>query len=214
MPTIQTLTGNVNMRKQSAKIHAFHSPRKGGVGNKEVFLDKASKSGVTSGHIRKVGVPEFCAAIPGTKQEIGGRFVKQTFDIEEGEILKLFVDVRPGYGNPKRTGSVFIRVRRNAAHRKIRIKMIDHADVAYTHAEVEGCFDVLTLNELDAAGVKVLKGLRHLSSEANLERIISENIVIQPEVSAPVRVRKRKRVDADGNEQTVFERKKRRSLDI
>lgn len=214
MPTIQTLTGNINFRDKSAMVCVFHSPRKGGAGNKEVWLDKASKSGVTSSVVRRVGEPSFTAAIPGTKQDIGGRFVRQTFDLAEGEIIKVFVNVRPGYGRMPRTGNVFLRVRQNAAYRRLRFAMIDHADAAHTSAEIEGTFDVLSLDSLEAAGVHIPTHFRQSCSLSVMEKILTENTIIHPEISAAVRVRKRVRETADGAAVVTFEKKRRRALDI
>lgn len=210
MPRIQTLTGEINMRKQSAKAYVFHSPRAGGVGNAEVFLDKASDNGPTREVINRIGRGDFCAAIPGCKPEIVGRFVKCSYDVPDGEVLKVFVSVRRGYGNRPLTGAVFLRMRAKAAHRVLRFKLLDHADAAYTHAEVEGTFDVLTVEEAKALGCKVKKQFASYHTASAAASVLTENVVVQEEVEAPVRLERKQVTDERGEVHTVVVAKRKR----
>lgn len=212
MPIIETLTGEVNLRKQSAKCYAFHAPKKGGNGNEEVFLDAATKNGTNGLSVRKVGTPEVFSAIPGTKQEIGGRFFRQKFDLLDGEIIKVMVTVRRGYGEREVNANVFLRVREGAAHRRLRFRLLDHADVSHTHAEIEGTFDILSLEDVEAAVKKFLPLYRIYGRSGAVAQAITEDIIIQAEQSAPTRVRKVVEATPTGETVVRFEKRKRRSV--
>lgn len=203
------------MRKQSAKAYIFHSPRKGGVGHAEVFLDKATQSGPTRGVIQRIGKPSFCASVPGTQMEICGRMVRSNYDVPEGEVLKVFITARTGYGDRPRTGCVFVRVRAKAAHRVLRFKMLDHADVAYTHAEMEGTFDVITAAEAKALGCPILKQFAACATPSAAAAVLTENVVVQEEVEQAVVVQEREVTTADGTTTTVRSvKRKRRGIAI
>jgi hypothetical protein len=210
--TISTLSGNVNLRKASAKVCIFHCPRAGSVGNMEVFLDKAATSGVTAAVVRRSGMPHFISAVPGVVPEIGGRMINQSFSIAEGEILKVFVNVRPGWGKLPKTGAVFVRIRAKAALRKLEFPMIKHADVAYQESLVEGRFDVLTLADALALGIKVPNHLRMFCEDHCVAQLGVKQTVIDAEISAAVQFEQKQIGDGD-TVKTIVVRKRRRSIE-
>jgi hypothetical protein len=212
---IKTVSGSVNLRKQSAKTCFFHAPRKGGKGNREVFLDKAATNGVTGGPdgvIHRAGAPSYSDSVPGVNGQIGGRRVEQQFSIAEGEIIKGFVNVRPSYGKLPKSASVFLRVRKDAAYRRLKFKMLDHADTTLTHSTIEGCFDILTTAEAVAAGCHIPTAYRSFSDPSNLATVLEEDIIIHPEKAAAPRYEERIVKDGQGNERKVVKRKRRRMI--
>lgn len=212
---IKTISGSVNLRKQNAKAHFFHAPRKGGKGGREVFLDKATSNAATGGQdgvIHRSGTASFADAIPGTNPEIGGRMITQSFQIAEGEIIKAFINVRLSYGRLPRSASVFLRVREEAAYRRLRFNLIDHADTVFTHAEVEGNFDLITVEEAVAAGCHIPKAYLSFSDPSNIETVVDEDIIIREEKAARVIITEREVSDGDGTTRVVRTRKRRRKI--
>ena len=215
LSVIKTVSGQVNLRKQSAKACYFHSPRKGGKGNRELFLDKAAGNAITGGTdgvIHRAGNPHYTDSVPGTNPEIGGRMVTQSFSVAEGEVIKCFINVRPSYGKLPKSASVFMRVRRNAAYRKLTFKLLDHPDTILTESTIEGCFDILTTEEVLSLGCRIPEAFLSFSDPTNVDTVLSSDVVIHPEKESPVRLEEKVVKDGSGNERTVVKRRKRRVL--
>lgn len=211
--SITTVTGQVNLAKSSAKACIFHCPRSGGLGNAEVFIDK-STTGPTAEIVKRVGYPSFQASVPNCNPDIVGKKVTQAFSVEEGEILKVFISRRRGYGKRPLQGCVYLRARSAAAHVKLRFLLVEHASVSFTHAEVEGTFDILELDDVDAAGVKVLAGFRQYCDAATRAEILTDTIVVQPEIQPAVKLQKEVITNSDGEAKEVFKVKRKRALDL
>ena len=212
---IKTVSGQCNLRKQSAKACYFHTPRGGGSGSREVFLDKAAANSVTGGPdgvIHRAGSPQYADSVPGTNPEIGGRRVTQQFSIAEGEIIKCFINVRPSYGKLPKSASVFLRIRRNASYRKLTFKLLDHPDTILTESTIEGSFDILTTEEALAAGVNIPTAYRSFSDPTNIATVLTADTIIHPEKESPVRFEEKVVNDGSGNHRTVVKRKRRRVL--
>jgi len=213
MPYIRTLVGNINEYSGSSQVRVFHSPRAGGLGHQELFLDKAAGEGPTAGKIiQRMTNPIFIPAVVGKPKEIGGMLVDQTFSISDGEILKIFAHLRGGYGSRVKTANVFLRVREGAAVQKIRIKISSNPNAAFQYAEIEGAFDILDPDDVEATGVKMLEQFRDSMSLANRQRVISEVIVIQPEVKAVQKMVKKETIGVDGTKVVTFEVKRKRAI--
>jgi len=185
------------------------------VGNTEQFLDKAARSAITGGMdkpVNRVGLPQYMQSVPGTVPEISGQTIVQYFAIAEGEILKMFVQVRLGWGKLPKTGNVLLRVRANAAHQVLKFAMIDHPDVAFHEATVEGRFDVLTVEEAEAFGVHVPKAFHSGFEKHNVDRILTERIVLCEEL-APATKFEQKTISDGETSKVVTVRKRRRVIE-
>tara|TARA_R110002153_G_scaffold26421_5_gene82919 strand:+ start:2029 stop:2667 length:639 start_codon:yes stop_codon:yes gene_type:complete len=211
MNRLKIVSGSVTLRKQSAKVCVFHAPRSGSVGTKEVFLDKASKSLITQSVIRPVGVGTFAPSIPSVKSEIGGRMITQQFDVEDGEVVKVFVALRLGWGKLPKQGNVFLRVRKSAAYRILRFDLIENPEVAFQQAEISGNFDVITPEGAVLLGCKIPKAFMMMGDSYHVNKILTENICVEPE--SEVMQQLETKVVTDGvTEKTVTVRKRRRSI--
>lgn len=212
---IKTLSGSVNLLKSSAKACIFHAPKKGGKGSVEIFLDKAARSGITGGPdgvVNRIGLPNYMQSVPGTVPEISGQMIEQSFAIAEGEIIKVFISVRSGWGKLPRSGNVFLRVRSEAAYQLLTFEMISHPDVAFTHARVEGNFDVLTLEEALAFGVHIPVAYRSMCEQHNVDRILTDRVIVHEAVSSAPKFTQK--VISDGEvSRTITVRKRRRVIE-
>jgi len=212
---IKTLSGQVNLLKQSAKVCIFHAPRRGSKGHSEVYLDKASTSGVTGGEdgvVTRIGFPTPFPSVPGCSTEVAGQMFMQSFGIEEGEVIKVFVTCRRGWGKLPLVGSVFLRARKDAAYRKVSFVMIDHPDVAFRESTVEGNLDILTLKDVLALGVHVPVPYRPMAEQHVVDRLITKDLIVEPEHCAPIKYTDK--VISDGTTvKTITVRKRRRVIE-
>ena len=174
MPIIITTTGEANLKSSSAKVSIFHSPKNGSI---ERYLSQSAK---IKDKVSQRGTAVFVPSIQGVLKEIGGSTITCTYDIASNELLKLFVKVKYGYGKMDRVGSVFLRVREGAAYRVLKIRTLDSVNVTFKSAKIEGCFDILTLNQAIADGAKVDSKYFHLYNLDMLSPIM-EVQVLQPE---------------------------------
>jgi hypothetical protein len=174
-------------------------------------LDKASKEGPTTTVVRRVGNPHLFASVPGRDSKIAGLACTQTFDIEEGEIIKVFVDVRASYGQRPKRANVYLRMRASAAHRVLEFGITDHASAEFTKGVAEGTFDILTLPDVLAEGVAILAHFKPLCAPSAVRKAITANTVIREQTEAVKKVEV-KSVEVAGKavEITVSARPKRR----
>ena len=183
MNTIETLTGDVNLRAASAKCFVFHTPHAGGAGVEERHLGLAAKSNQTSSVVSTVSpYPVVIPSVQGYTQEIGGKMVRMTYAVADGEILKLFAQRRPGEGKMPVAACQFVRVRSSAALRCIEARLLTDAVVNEPLAFIRGRFDLITLEEARALGVKV-EGYYDKMFLAGAVDHIMTTAVISPEVA-------------------------------
>lgn len=205
MALLRTISGSITLRNESGKVCLFHCPHAGGKGNKEVFLDKASKEGPATQVIRKVTNGRVFSSISGKRPEMVGFASEQTFDITDGEVVKVFIDTRNNYGSRHKTGCVYVRMRSAAAHRIMEFRITDHASADFNTGVLEGTFDVLTLDELDQLGVRILPAYRKFCSPSIQRRLITSDTIIRDEIEAVAKVVKKEVRDAmTGEAKEIF----------
>lgn len=209
MTTIETLSGDVNLRTGSAKCAVFHSPRTGGKGVEERHLGIAAKSGQTCDIIRTVSpYPVVIPSVQGYSNEIGGKMVRMTYQVEDGEILKIFVQRRPGAGKVPVNACQFIRVRESAALREVEMKLLTDPAVNEPFGKIRGRFDILSLADARALGVSVAAHFEKMFGEGSVANTMTF-ATIAPESVAVQQVKK-----ADGTAVTVATVKRRRTINI
>ncbi len=209
MTTIESFTGDVNLRTASAKCFLFHTPRKGGAGVEERHLGIAAKSGQTSSIIRQVSpYPIVTPSVQGYSNEIGGKMVRMTYQVEEGEILKIFVQRRPGADKVPVSACQFLRVREGAALREVEIKLLTDASVNDPFGKVRGRFDLLSLADARALGVSVPAHFERMFGEGSIANTLTFATV------APEKVLVENVIKADGSAITVAQVKRRRTINI
>ncbi len=202
MPVIKTRTGNVNLRTSSGKCYLFHSPTDGG---REVFIDSASPEA----GIKKLGKPSYFAAIKGRKPDISGRFIEQKFYVRQGEVLKLFITVNPGLGKMELSGSVFLRVRKSAACRRLHIDLTNNYDASFRDATIEGTFDIISVEDAVKLGCKVPKAFFALASSTMRRKLLTKDDILLQEESPPPLI-----VEKTLEDKKVVVSKRRRSIEL
>ena len=180
MPIINTTIGEVNIRGASAKISIFHSP-KDGTGEKYISVAAKAKDS-----IEQRGAASFFSSVTGLVQEVGGRGINCLYSVKSNEVLKVFVKINPGYGKMEKTCCFFLRVREGAAYRLLKINTVKHHSVVLESALIEGCFDMLTVDEAIAEGVKVRREFTHLFNPDVVSAVISSHTILQREKKSSV----------------------------
>jgi hypothetical protein len=210
MPTIDTLTGEVNLTSASAKAYIFHTPHAGGRGVEERHLGLAAKSPQTSPVIRQVSpFPQCTPSVHGYPKDIGGQMIRMTYDIAEGEILKIFAMRRPGAGKVGVSCAQFIRVREGAALHTIAAKLLTDATVVEPFARFTGRFDLLTLEQAQAFGVVINPKFASMF----LPNLVAH--VMEVSIDAPAIQQATIRQSAQGGATVVVSiPKRRRSIDL
>jgi hypothetical protein len=209
MPIIQTTIGDVNLRNASAKISLFHYNKVNGT---EQYISQAAKS---ANEVMQRGMAIFSPSVQGMLKEIGGRCINATFSIAEGEIVKVFVKINPGYGRLEKFANFFIKAREHAAYRVVSINTVDAPGVLFKTAKLEGCFDMLSLEEALAEGVQVKSVFRRAYDPSRVATVITKNEVLQAERAASVKKEIVEDIDPLSGESTsVVKVKRRRAISI
>lgn len=196
------------MRKmKTGKAIFFHAPSSGS-SRREVVLSKV----IDKELVREGGGYSCSSSIEGIKREVGGSYIENSYSVKEGEFIKCFINVRPGYGKMPRSGSVFLRVRSTAAYRRLVFPITDSPQAIFKNAEVEGTFDVVSMEEAIACGVHVPSAYKCFGTPENVESILKENIVIREEMEEKVVIESRTVTDGEGNEAVVRQRRRRRKI--
>lgn len=187
MTTIETLLGNVNLRDGQAKAYCFHCPPEA-QGIEERHLGQAAKSSQTYERVQQVTpFVQAIAAVQGYTVEHGGKTSRVTYQVAEGEIIKVFGQRRAGANKLPVSASMFLRVRDSAALREVRVKFLTDPKIVEPFAFVRGRFDIITVEDAIAAGIKVNPNfIRQFGSGAVSH--IMEVIVAAPETATVTQV--------------------------
>ena len=105
-------------------------------------------------------------AVRGKTNEIGGRWVTYLADIQEGEILDLFANIRLGRRVMPVMAHALLLFREDAPLQRVRVsKLIKSGDSTLTYADYTGNFDLISFVEAKAIGAKLNNNFRSLFDE-------------------------------------------------
>jgi hypothetical protein len=167
MTPIETLTGEINLRYGSAKAFVFHSPRQFvNTGVNEMHLGIAAKSPQTALVVRRISpFPNITPSVSGYSPEIGGKMTRMTYEVANGEILKVFGQRRAGAG--KMTISAC----------QVTVRLLSDPNVTEPFAKVIGRFDLITLEEAKSLGIKTLLQFDKMFHPTSVEYLFSSRII-------------------------------------
>ena len=191
----------------SGQVRMFHCNKSSGI---ETYVSMAVKSNPA---IRQHGSPTFAPSVRGVVKDIGGLHVHSSYEIEDGEVLKVFVKMNYGYGKIEFVGSFFIRVRDGASYRRIFIDTLQNQSLVFRQAKIEGCFDLLTAEKAEKLGVKVKPEYRHLY-QADFSKKMKMEVLIPED-----KITENKKVimavdETTGKAQPVLQLKRRRAVEL
>jgi hypothetical protein len=178
MTPIETLTGDINLRYGSAKAFVFYSPRAFNAGAAEQHLGIAAKSPQTSSVVRKISPFGIVTpSVSGYAPEVGGKMIRMSYEVANGEVLKVFGQRRAGAGKLTMTACQFLRVRDTAALTEVTVRLLSDPSVTEPFAKVVGRFDLISLEEAKALGVKVLPQFEKMFHQSSVEYLFATRII-------------------------------------
>jgi hypothetical protein len=210
MPVIATLLGEINLANSSAQVRIFHYNK---VNNLEAYVSVSAKNPASG--VKPYGPALFSPSVSGCVQDIGGRFIQSSYEVEESQILKVFTKIKQGYGKMDKIANFFIKVREGAAYRSLKINTLNHHSVLFKTAKIEGCFDLLTLEEALAEGVKVKQEFRRLYAPEAVSTVLTSSDILVQETKTSVKKQIVEVVDpTTGNKTNIVKAKRRRALEL
>jgi len=207
---IETMCGSENFPGMQSKVYLFYTPSyafPNPMGEQQLFA--AAKTGLH-------GVSALRAGGRINAHENGdtnaGFFTKSDYAIPEGMILKLFAMRKVGTGLPH-VGSVFLRARATAALRRYEVALTGFNRATLRNGYVEGRFDVLSLAQAKALGVRV-NPLHEKQFNPVTARAMITPKDLSPEIAAAPVLDKRTIENAEGQAVEVTRVRSKRSLDL
>lgn len=210
---VTTTSGNVNLERTSAKVCLFQVPtdahRRDGK-EAHAFLVAREQGGCIS----TVGSPRFYEAVSGYRTEFG-KWVMNTLEVEEGVLLKLYMNRKTQDNVPgrMRSASMLLQSREGAALLRITCTLPQDDRMQLSTVRTEGRFDVLDVRQAEALGAKVPPAFR-LSFEPEAANGMFYVEEIEPERSPRPHVSVRTSVDDEGKVTRTRTRHPGRALDI
>jgi hypothetical protein len=172
---IMTTVGRVNMTTQLAEMFVFFVPRRGQRGVVESFLGKAAKdmARFTDSPVRQFGGVQVIPSLSDRPAEIGGNTATASYTLVDGAILKVFAKQKSGGWTSLMSSEVlYLKVRADAALRKLSLPCPESNRVAVNQFEITGNFDIITVDEVIACGGTVNALSRKVASNtASLIRV-------------------------------------------
>lgn len=210
MNNIETMLGTENFPGGNAsKVWLFFAPSRAyphAAGEAPLFA--AAKA-------RTVGINQLrtggrIAACEGGSDALGW-FSQSAYTVPDGLILKLFA-MRKQAGQ-QRVGCQFLRSRADAPLVRLKVALTGYHRATLREAWVEGRFDLLSLDEAKAAGVKVLPMFER-QFDPRIALAMIERTELSPELRAAVREETKQIVNADGKAVAIPKARRQRMIDV
>jgi len=186
---IDTLTGNQTWKGSQASFNVLWVPndKKKHVGLKECHLYVAGNQ--LRGGVSRLKSQTNNALVGMDKN--AGFYVESRFDMNEGTVLKLSAFIREGAEDGdegiKRFGQQYVRLREAAALRMVRMTLPnEHGKNRYPYAYIRGHFDLLTVEEALAYGVKTHKNFVKTFSKSRFKTLFVDDILTEEKEAATV----------------------------
>lgn len=209
MPLLQTTTGFETFQQSSAKVYAFHMPSRQFPG-KELNLNIVARAG--GGVVTTVGLPTSIPAAPGLSAELG-RWTSATYELPENMLVKVFAHRSGGFGQMRVMASMILRMREQAALRRVSAILTQSPRASLTRANFEGRFDVLTLPEAMMLGVTVPPSFRQTFEHSFTSRAFEVQVLAR-EITPPEVMESRRVETASGETVEVASARRRRAIDL
>lgn len=207
---LSATTGNLNLRKKSAKCYVFYCPKGSGSTDKrrEVILDSAC--GKYSNDIERIA-KGFAAPSTMISKEIGGKFSTSRYRVPCGTILKVFLMRNRGYGKIPISSTAYLKCREGSAYRRLGFELLDDEGVIFTEASIEGNFDIIEQEQALAEGVFIPKAFRKRIGSS--KDIISSDTILTPEKNSEAILELKELINDEGEIKTISVKRRRRSID-
>ena len=178
--------GQETFQKKAAHHYIFWCPQKNlfpeDIGAKEIALASAVRYG--NGGLKELSRTVTDPFI-GTSGGVSlGSWTDGKYAAPEGTILKLHGQTLD-WGSAKKA-NLYIRLRNGAALREIRLPLTQTTRSRYQHAFFSGAFDLLSTEDVDLAGIKIIPAFLPLSAPYNIKRTFNEIILSPATAEKPI----------------------------
>lgn len=150
MSLFDCVNGTENLTTAHTKLHVFHVPKDGSA---EDYLGNVAKTRPVL--VRKSGPMTSEEALRRPIGSSSGRWVIQTYDIADGEILKIFASQHKGFGFSQIAASQYVRIDSEAPLWTIRVKLLNVVETNVPYHDLRGRFHLLELDELRDMGILI-----------------------------------------------------------
>lgn len=151
---LSVTTGNENIQGAMSKAYLFAI-----IAGKEDYISGGGTSKITA-----LGSPSIQDASPGKRHDVCGSWRTQSFEVEDGVMLKYFVTAQNGFGDLGHKAQIFIRARAQGAYMKIKGALTGAAGTSRSSVELHVCGDLLTLEQAEAYGYRVNEKFRRAAT--------------------------------------------------
>lgn len=204
---IEIGTGTASHKNGTVSIHVFacglYGPQMKWT---ESHISQAAQSGLFDVRIQQR--TQRIIAFPTLRPEMG-QWYRGVYEVPEGTILKVFIN-KASFGSLRTLASQVIKMREGAAYRTMVIPLIDTDAAAIREMQIQGRFDLLTLEEYRAAGASVPEAFERQHDAAAIRRAM-RIIETSPEI-VPVAKTKTATITAGGAEVQVQVRRRMRDI--
>jgi len=211
MNLLETMVGDANFSSGSSRVGVFVTPSADFTGfTKEQPLFAAARNGIVT---RQNFIGKVSAWAQDSARPELGTWMQCVYNVPEGMVLKIFAHMSQGHGRPMYNGAQFIRIRRTAAYRELRVALHAPMHARYQHAVIKGRFDLLTMEEAKGEGVDIdprYTGQFRESMTAPLFSVVE----LEQEIASAVVVRKRAVKRRRGERVIVKKVRKARAFDL
>lgn len=179
--TLRTITGKENMLNQSFQAEVYLLPSQ----DLELPLWSASRT-TALGDITMLGIGNRSPSLFNVAEAIGGSWRSNQYEIGDGHIMKLVIRKKVGFGGVVKTMAMYFRTRSEAAMRRISVNTL-RAPGQSTRNEIEvvGRFDIISLQDVLAAGRTVNRNTHYQSMPTNVQGVFTVT-ELEPEVKPRV----------------------------
>jgi hypothetical protein len=202
-------TGSETFPSGSAKSFTFVVPTRRHPG-KEVHIGIACKERRQG--FNQSGAPEFIPIAPGYKRELGV-WTRCTYDVPEGTVLKIFAQRSGGFGEMRIQGQILIQLRAQAAYRRIGSVLTGNEKANLRHANTEGRFDILTLDDAERLGIDIPYHFRPAFDPSMVRRAF-QITELEAAITPPVQVQTQQVTNSQGETVRVQTGRRVRALDL
>ena len=204
MPTFEAFTGQESWQNHSAKLSVFYvSPPN----LQEVPLYTYVKN-TPATNVSELGRTAIQAR-PGTRGDLG-QWYRSNYLLPDRAILKLYGQRHPGQGMPDIKTMMYLRLREEAPHRHLAMRLSRGVAGAQQSAFVNGRFDIMLPGEMENYGIEIAPHFRRFF-EPNAVSLFTDTI-LSPEIEARPAVRRVRVRNEQGQTVTFVRTRKPRQL--
>lgn len=204
-------TGRENAQDARAQIGAWAVPTRQRK-FREMHLGDASKATPITG-ISEVQRSNSTKARRSAVSYDAGVWFRSVYDVQDGVVIKLGIQRKQAWASMQVQASLLLHARDEAAHRRIIVPLSGHEDMAFKMHEIDGRFDILTVEEAATLGITIPAFALSGFDPVRVGRACTITEA-DPEISPRKKLRVREVVNQSGEKQEIVEPIRRRGLRI